>query len=221
MGRRWFADEPPDGPPPNCASRSPHFRGRRSLVPIVTDRRGGIPSRDLWMGATAVAIRLVKASEENVARCADAGVWGSKINRFGNWQEGDQLVFVVGDRLAGLATVIGAPYRSEDPIWADHLYPYRIPIRVDVLLPPDKRPDIRPLQSILRATEGRSWGRLIRDQAPLPPQAAEVALQTLSGRAGTSADEVRQHPTAAEVPERLPRHGKLIPTGDLAFSIPP
>ena len=58
-------------------------------------------------------LRIVKIGGYPFLICLKHGLWGSKKDRFKDWQEGDYIAFIVDKALAGLATVTGVPFKSE------------------------------------------------------------------------------------------------------------
>ncbi|NOY64525.1 MAG: hypothetical protein GXO97_03905, partial [Nitrospirae bacterium] len=74
-------------------------------------------------------LRIVKIGQYPFLLCLKHGLWGSKLDRFKDWQKGDYIAFIVDKALAGLATVTGKPFKSEKMIWNEDIYPYRIPIK--------------------------------------------------------------------------------------------
>ena len=75
-----------------------------------------------------MATRLAKVSELNLLLAFRTRTWGSRKDAFKSWSIGDEIAFVVGKSLAGLALVSGQSYQSKETIWPDDLYPYRLPI---------------------------------------------------------------------------------------------
>src|SRR5450830_2075070 len=64
-------------------------------------------------------------------------VWGSNQSRFGKWEHGETLVLLVGKEGVLVATVSGKPFTSDQMIWEDDLYEYRIPVYVEEVLRSD------------------------------------------------------------------------------------
>jgi hypothetical protein len=77
-----------------------------------------------------MALRLAKVSDEHqLLFCMKNHVWGSKLNRFGKWETGDLLVFIVEKNILALAEISEQGYFSNDILWEDDLYPYRITVK--------------------------------------------------------------------------------------------
>ena len=62
------------------------------------------------------------------------GAWGSNRSRFGKWGLDETLVILVGGEGVVVATVTGKAFLSEQMIWIDDLYEYRIPVHVEQVL---------------------------------------------------------------------------------------
>ena len=62
------------------------------------------------------------------------GVWGSNRSRFGKWKHGETLVLLVDKEGVLVATVSGKPFTSDQMIWEDDLYEYRIPVHIEKVL---------------------------------------------------------------------------------------
>src|SRR5690348_11460441 len=93
-------------------------------------------------GQPALRLRMSKVDEYQFLTCVKNSLWGSRTDRFKDWQEGDRLVIFVGKYLAGLGHVSGKRYKSEDQVWDNDLFPHRIPVTFDVILLPEHRPPI-------------------------------------------------------------------------------
>jgi len=78
-----------------------------------------------------MATRLAKVSELNLLLAFRTRTWGSRKDAFKSWSIGDEIAFVVGKSLSGLALVSGQSYQSKEKIWPDDLYPYRLPTAND------------------------------------------------------------------------------------------
>jgi hypothetical protein len=85
-------------------------------------------------------VRLSSIDEYQLLTCFEHGLWGSKTDRFGDWQQGDFLLLTVNKTLAALSHVSGKPFKNNEKVWDNGLYPYRIPIKFQVIVEPDARP---------------------------------------------------------------------------------
>lgn len=78
-----------------------------------------------------MALRFAQVKTEyhllvSIANC----VWGSNRNRLSRWKLGERLVVLVKKDLGVLVKVAGPSFYSEEILWEDNLYPYRIPIEI-------------------------------------------------------------------------------------------
>jgi hypothetical protein len=75
-------------------------------------------------------LHIIKVNQSNLAVALDNKIWGRKRTGYKDWEKGDHLLFIADNIVAGLATVDGKPFKSEDIYWEDDLYPNRIPIKI-------------------------------------------------------------------------------------------
>lgn len=127
-----------------------------------------------------MATYLQSTSEENLAICISSGRWGFAENRIGNWKPGDLMIAYVQRALAALFVVTDMPYYDDEiSLWPDKLYPYRVSIRLQKLIPPDKRipisnPDIR---GVLFRYHTSGYGTsIVLAAKPLHDNAAQTLL---------------------------------------------
>ncbi len=73
----------------------------------------------------------------SVANC----LWASKQNKFSKWKLGEWLGILVKKELGVLARVSGPAFYSNDILWEDDLYPYRISIEIFKYYEPGSRLD--------------------------------------------------------------------------------
>jgi restriction system protein len=84
-------------------------------------------------------------------------------NRCQRLQAGDKLLcYLTGiSRWVGVLTVTGAAYRSEDRIWEMDVFPVRLPVEADILLPPEHGIPHTTLMPSLHSP-AKAWARLLR-----------------------------------------------------------
>jgi hypothetical protein len=84
-------------------------------------------------------------------------------NRCQRIQPGDKLLcYLTGiSRWVGVVTVTGAAYRSEDRIWETEVFPVRLPVEAEILLPPEHG---IPHQSLMPSlhSPAKAWSGLLR-----------------------------------------------------------
>jgi len=133
---------------------------------------------------TTVRLRTTPSVDEcQFLTCLKHDLWAARKRRFGNWQVGDLLAFIVDRRLAGLGEVSGKPFESEEPVFEDHTYPYRIPIRFEHVTRQENRCEIP--ESIREAPVWKSrmaFEFAIAQQHPMPDDCAEIIAQTVRSR---------------------------------------
>lgn len=129
-------------------------------------------------------LRLTKLNEFQFLTCVKHGVWGSKIARFENWKEGDLLAFIIGKRIAGVAKVSGKPFKTNDLVWDNGLFPHRIPIKFTYLMLPDNRPPVlgQIRDALISSAAGTSYGMCILNQTVLPDGPADTILQVINSQ---------------------------------------
>jgi restriction system protein len=78
-------------------------------------------------------------------------------------QPGDRLLcYLTGiSRWVGAVTVTGAAYRSEDRIWEMEVFPVRLPVEAEILLPPEHGIPHQSLMSSLHSP-AKAWAGLLR-----------------------------------------------------------
>ncbi|MCW4017448.1 MAG: hypothetical protein NWF00_01995 [Candidatus Bathyarchaeota archaeon] len=128
-------------------------------------------------------LRITKVDEYQFLTCLKVSLWGSRSARFRDWQKGDYLAFIVDKAFAGYAEVTGEHYRSDECIWDDCLFPWRIPIKFrQVLAKNDRIPILGGVRDILISTWGSRYGWGILNQRVLVNSAAEKIVSALSER---------------------------------------
>ena len=106
------------------------------------------------------------------------GVWGSNRSRFSKWGLGETLIILVGKEGVVVATVAGKAFSSDQTIWADDLYEYRIPVHVkQVFQGAAGSAANRTVREALTAGLDRIYGAYIVSQTKLP-EGAEKLVQT-------------------------------------------
>jgi hypothetical protein len=86
-----------------------------------------------------MAVYLQAATEVNLHLCVLHGLWATKKNKLASIKQGDVLVIYVERRLAALFSVKSKTFTSEVPVWPDDLYPYRIEIELQKIVPQSER----------------------------------------------------------------------------------
>ena len=125
-------------------------------------------------------VRITKLDEQQFAETVKHGVWGSGRPRFRKWEEGEYLVLLVGNGLAGVAQVSGAPFHSDAVVWSNGAFPYRVPIRFLRVLPAQYRPPVvGQIRGLLKRVWGTYWGLRIQNQDALVGEDARALLSII------------------------------------------
>lgn len=123
--------------------------------------------------------RLAKVSELNLLLSLKHQTWGARKDTFKSWSVGDEIAFVVGKNLAALAEVTGSSQQSQDRIWPDDLYPFRLPVAFrNFVLAGQRPPLLGDVREALMAEYGAKWGFAMINQSPVPDRAAD-AIQAM------------------------------------------
>src|SRR5450756_1512381 len=102
-------------------------------------------------------------------------VWGSNHSRFGKWVLGENLVLLIGKEGVLVATVSGKPFTSDQMIWEDDLYEYRIPVHVERVLRGDASAAAnQAVRKALVAGLGGNYGAYIMSQTKLPKEVEKL-----------------------------------------------
>ncbi len=137
-------------------------------------------------------VRLSSIDEYQLLTCYKHELWGSKSDRFGDWQQSDYLVLTVNKTLAALAYVFGKPFKSNEKVWDNGLYPFRIPIKFQIIVEPDARPLILgEIRDVLTSVWGPTYGWGILNQQVLEGDVAEKLLSAIKA-APNSIDGFKQ-----------------------------
>jgi hypothetical protein len=138
-------------------------------------------------------LRLSSIDEFQLLTCLKHGLWGSKSDRFSEWEQGDYLLLTVSKSLAALTQVAGKPFKSTEKVWDNGLYPYRIPIKFLIVIDPAARPlllgDIR---DVLTSVWGPTYGWGILNQQLLEGDAAAKLVSAIEA-APNSLEDFKEH----------------------------
>ncbi len=127
-----------------------------------------------------MGLRLTKVDEYQFLTCLKHQVSGNKVNKFKKWQTGDNLGFIVGRTLAGLADVAGSYFYSCERMWDDGVFPHRVPLKFTRAMLPENRPPILgAIRDALTAAWGPNYGLSILNQQALPENLAQVVKDAL------------------------------------------
>src|SRR5450830_410621 len=95
-------------------------------------------------------------------------VWGSNRSHFGKWEPRETLVLLVGKEGVLVVTVSGTPFISDQMIWEEDLYEYRIPVRIEKVLRGDTgKAAAKAVRQALSEGLGSYYGAYIMSQSKL------------------------------------------------------
>jgi len=110
-------------------------------------------------------------------------LWGSRSARFRDWQEGDYLAIIVDKALASLAQVAGKSFRSEERVWDNNVFPYRIPIKFTHAFTKGQRiPLLGEVRDALISAWGHRYGWGILNQQVLEDPVAERIVKAIQSQ---------------------------------------
>jgi hypothetical protein len=132
-------------------------------------------------GMLMIRARATKIDEYQFLTCVKSGLWGSKSARFKQWLVDDLLFFLVDNALAGYARVSGKPFKSQEPVWDNGLFPHRVPLTFEhLLLPIHRPPNVGDLRATLTTAFQADWGLGLINQWLMKPEAAESLRSAIS-----------------------------------------
>jgi len=103
------------------------------------------------------------------------GVWGANRSRFGKWGQGETLVLLVGKEGVVVSTITGKSFTSDQMIWEDDLYEYRIPVHVEKVLRGDAGAAAnQAVRKALATGLGGIYGVFIMNQSKLPEEVEKL-----------------------------------------------
>jgi hypothetical protein len=130
-----------------------------------------------------VRLRIAKVDEYQFLSCLNHSLWGSRSARFKDWQKGDYLVFIVDKALSGYAEVSGEAFQSNEKVWDNGIFPYRIPIKFrQIIAKTDRIPILGEVRDILVSKWGNRFGWGILNQQLITDSAAEKIINAFASR---------------------------------------
>jgi len=108
------------------------------------------------------------------------GIWGSNRSRFGKWDRGEILVLLVGKEGVVVATVAGKAFQSDQMIWDEDLYEFRIPIHVEQVMRDDAgKAAAAAVRKALASGLGNIYGTYIMSQSKLSREVEQLVTKVL------------------------------------------
>jgi hypothetical protein len=127
-----------------------------------------------------MGLRITKVDEYQFLTCLKHGLWGSHKRRFDKWKVGEMLVFIVDKRITALVEVVGEAFYSEEEIWDNGLFPYRIPIRfIHIMSPENRIPVLGEVRDVLINAWGNNYGIGILSQSLLTGDSESIIIDQI------------------------------------------
>lgn len=128
-----------------------------------------------------MSLRIASIDNGQFEICVKKGVWGSNNSGLTKWQVGDKLLFFVEKEVAGLAEISGQYFASDEIVWGNGVFPYRVPLKFLFVLPKEKRlPTRSVIKDKLMSVWGYNWGWGIQVKQPVPQKEAEEILNYIT-----------------------------------------
>lgn len=124
-------------------------------------------------------LRVVSIKELQFLTCLKHNLWGANNSHLHNWAVGDYIVFVVDKKITALARVNGEQYKSDEKIWTNGKYPYKLPIVFDVVLANDNRIAIVGEVKTYFKNNWDNYGIPIRFKLLIPDDSAREILNII------------------------------------------
>jgi predicted ATPase len=125
-------------------------------------------------------LRLVSISSKQFFICIKYGLWGSNNSNLNNWYIGDNICFIVNKKIAGLAKVDGQLFKTNDKIWNNGTYPYRIPLKFNHILDNNNRVII---EDVLKEVSEDQWSNdVFKFKLLLPGNTAEKIIALINSK---------------------------------------
>ena len=119
--------------------------------------------------------------ERHFLRCLQHGVWGTEGTKgLNNWMKNDMLAFTINKKIAGLAKVTDKHFYSEEVVWSNGLFPYRIPIEfIYVLDMEDRLPMLGKVRDAVTGAWGTHYGWGVLTKSVLPEDAGNIIVNEI------------------------------------------
>ncbi|PEJ58834.1 hypothetical protein CN692_07610 [Bacillus sp. AFS002410] len=129
-----------------------------------------------------INLRLVTVDEYQFLTCVKNGLWGSNNTSIKNWGIDDFIVFIVNKKIVALSVITQAMFNSDDIVWDNGHFPYRVKIKFKKIFKVEDRIQIEG--AIKEKLKGNwdNYGIPIRFRLPLPNDSAEAILKEINSR---------------------------------------
>ncbi len=107
-------------------------------------------------------------------------VWGSNRSRFGKWSEGETVIVLVGHDGVVVGTVVGKQFVSDQMIWDEDLFEFRIRLTIMKVIRGDAgRTAAAAVRKALAAGLGNIYGSYIMSQTKLPEEVERLVMESI------------------------------------------
>ena len=128
-------------------------------------------------------VRMASVDEYQFLRCLKYGVWGSNQRRIDKWNIGDMLIFSIDKKITALAEVTGAIYETDELLWDNGIYMYRLPLKFKVVLSVEDRiPVVGDIKDYLVLSWGFNYGTGIVNKRLLNEEAAKFIVEKIEDK---------------------------------------
>ncbi|HPD39626.1 MAG TPA: hypothetical protein PK411_14865 [Mesotoga infera] len=129
-------------------------------------------------------MRIMKSKIwESFEVARDNNVWANKKKHFSKWEVGERVVMFIEEDGVALGEITGLPFYSEEVLWEDDLYPWRIPISFELIAKGKEGETAqRRLKRIIAEGYGSYYGSLILFGIKIPEVLENDILEFFSNK---------------------------------------
>jgi hypothetical protein len=136
--------------------------------------------------------RIAKVDEFQFLTCLKYGLWGGNTNLVKSWNDGDVLVLSIDKEIAAIAEIVGQSFVSDDVIWDNGFFGYRIKLNfIHILAKEDRIPIQGDIKELLIKAWGKNYGCGILNKTPLPADIANIVLDTIKKKSNNKENFIK------------------------------
>lgn len=136
----------------------------------------------------------IVAPGKNFEICVEQNLYGHRKNVLRRWRPDDRVIYYVDGKFAAWGVVTSDPFVDHKTVWPDDIYPHRIRVRPEVVLPPEAWISVEgTVKQKIVSNLGKYWILHIRDVHPIPSDLAEFIEGLIEER---SRGEMHDRPKA-------------------------
>lgn len=118
------------------------------------------------------------SSWEKFEPCRDYGVFAGNKNTFGGWQIGEPLILLIGELGVVLARVIGKVFYSNEMIWSNDVFGWRVKIEISKEFAGEVGTTMNiDIRKILRDSIGSNYGYILRNRSRVANSIEKMILK--------------------------------------------